>query len=646
VAVLAGEVELVAKEPQKALDDFTRAASLDGGAARSAFGIARAHAALGNDEAAVLQARKVLELSPRHVGARLLIARSLWGKPRDEEGATSFLKEVAAPGPAREAASPAELVEALTAMARVHVARSRMTQAEAALDAALKIDPKAGSALAGMGEVLYRQGRFTDALARFEAGIQADPEGSAAKIGAAKTKIALERLQEAKEQLKKLRDARPNDFEAVYWLGRAEEALGDKVAAEQIYGDAIGVGGAKPETVEAYVALSQLMASQGRPVDAQAKLEDARKALPPSAAIFRAIGDVDLWAGRYEEARQEYQSALKSDPDDLAARFKLGGTFRRMSRFDDAQAEFEKVAAMDKEYPGLSLERGLLYEASNRTKEALDFYQLALAKAPDDPDLMLRVGSAEVVSGQANQAEEILRKVVSKRPNSAEVNHYLGRALLLKGTNLAEALRYLKRAVDIDANRAEYHLYVGWAANEAGQPAVAQDELSKALELDKGLADAYWQLGVMQRKQGAVIDALRNLQKALELRPSRFEAYAALAECFEDQNRIADAIGAWRKAIASDGSRPEWRYRLGKLLGRGGETELRQAVTLCESTETHPGWLAQAYFELAEIERGSGKRPDAIQHYKRFLVLAKVDSPYRDEALRALVSLGAPYEAP
>ena len=124
------------------------------------------------------------------------------------------------------------------------------------------------------------------------------------------------------------------------------------------------------------------------------------------------------------------------------------------------------------------------------------------------------------------------------------MNHYLGRALLLKGTNLAEALRYLKRAVDIDANRAEYHLYVGWGANEAGQPAVAQDELAKALELDKGLADAYWQMGVMQRKQGAVVDAVKNLQKALELRPSRFEAYATLAECFEDENRTGEAIAS------------------------------------------------------------------------------------------------------
>jgi len=644
VAILAGEVELLVKEPAKALDYFTRAASLDGGAPRSSFGIARANSALGNHPVAVTVAKKVLQQSPQHVGARLLIARSLWTGSRDETGATAILTEVITPGATREAASPLELVDALTTMAKVHMARSRMSQAEAALTEALKIDPKAGPALAGMGEVLYREGRFTDALARFEAGIQADPEGTSAKIGEAKTKIALERLGDAKEQLKKLRDARPNDLEVVYWIGRVEEALGDKAAAERAYGEAITLAAGKSDAIDAYVALSQLLASQGRPGDAQTKLAEAKKTLPPSATIFRAVADVDLGAGRYDTAREGYEAALKIDSEDLASRFKLGVTLRRMNRFDPAQAEFDKVAALDKEYPGLALERGLLYEANNRSREALEFYQQALAKAPDDPDMMLRVGSAEVSSGHASQAEEMLRKVIAKRPNSAEVNHYLGRALLLKGTNLAEALRYLKRAVEIDSNRAEFHLYVGWAANEAGQPAVAQDELSKALELDRGLADAYWQKGVMQRKEGAVIDAMKNLQKALELRPSRFEAYATLAECYEDENRAGEAISAWRRAISSDGSRPEWHYRLGKLLGRGGESEMREAVTLSEASDARPGWLAQAYFELGELERAGGGRADAVAHLRRFLALAKVDSPYRADARKALTALGAGYE--
>src|SRR5262249_10180671 len=119
-------------------------------------------------------------------------------------------------------------------------------------------------------------------------------------------------------------------------------------------------------------------------------------------------------------------------------------------------------------------------------------------------------------AGLGKEAEELVRKVLQKRPTSAEANHCLGRALLAQGTNLAEALKVLERSTEQDPNHAEYHLYVGWAANEAGRTAKAESSLKKALELDQGLADAYWQRGVLRNKQGAVRDAVKDLKKALE----------------------------------------------------------------------------------------------------------------------------------
>lgn len=642
--VLAGEIELLAKDNEKAVEAWKRAQAADDGTARTSFGLARAFAAAGDEEAALQRAEKVLELVPRHVGARILKARLLWSAKSDEREALRLLEEVVAAGPVLEGASQSEKVEALTLLGRLHLARSRVTEAGKVLIDALKLDPKAGPALAGMGEVLYREGRFTDALARYEAGIQADPDGIAAKIGVAKTRIALERLQDAKDMLKKLREARPNDVQVAHWMGRAEELLADKAAAEASYAEAIRLGGTRSEVVEPYIALSQLLASDGRAAEAEAKLAEARQKLPGSIAIHKALGDMYLSAGRFEAAKVELERARAIDPEDLAAVFKLGVTLRHMKNYDASAAMFDAVGAADKEYPGLALERGLLYEASDRTHEALEYYQQALAKAPDDPDLMLRVGSTEVSAGHAEQAVEVLRKVLTKRPNSAEANHYLGRALLLRGANLAEALRYLNRAIDIDPNRAEYHLYRGWAANDAGQPAIARDSLLRALAIDKGLADAHWQLGIMLRKQGAVVDAIRHLHTALELRPSRYEAYATLAECYEDRTDWASAEAAWRKAIQGDPNRPYWRYRLGKMLGARGLSELEAAVKQEEEKTSRDPWLSQAYFELAEAEYAAGKRGPAKDHYIQFLNLGRQDSPYRSDALKKLTSMGVRYD--
>jgi len=649
VAIVEGEVELMAGEYKNALAVWERAAKLED-SARTSFGKARALFGMGDLDKAREAADLTIKRSKDHVGARILLARIIL-KQKGGDEAAALLDEIVGPAPGarlRDMASKAEQVTAYTQLGQINLERSKMSASEAAFAEALKLNARDADALCGFGEVLYREGRYAEALARFEAGIQANPESLAAKIGAAKTKIALERLQEAKELLRKLRESRPADPVVAFWLARVEEALGNKAEVEKILVEAIARTPTGPDAINLYVALSQFLAAQGRMQEADAKLAEARQKLPDSPAIHKALGNVALAAGRLADAKSEFEIALQADPRDLSSLFNLGVTLRRMGRFDEASEMFDKVSNVDKNYPGLALERGVLFEASGQVQRALEMYQEALSKAPNDPDLMLRVGSAEVGAGHAAQAEEILRKVLQERPNSAEANHYLGRAQLLKGTNLAEAIRFLKRATEIDPNRAEYWLYVGWAANEAGQPGTADAALKKALELDQSLADAYWQRGVLERRQGAVRDAERDLNKALELKPSRFEAYATLGECYEDMSRWDAAITAWRKAIAADGNRSFWRYKLGRLYynnnNRGAAAEeLSKAIQLAEK-EARPPWLWEAYLMLADMDYAANRRQEAIDHYREFLKLAAPDSPFRVEAIKKLQALGAPYD--
>jgi tetratricopeptide (TPR) repeat protein len=612
--------------------------------ARASFGLARASIAASDNAAAEVASRDTIAASPQHVGARILLASAIWQNVERENEAIEALKKVTEDPAVRPSASDAELVEAFTLLGRIHLARSRISAAEQAFAAALKLDPQAVQALVGNGELFYRSGRFSEALARFEAANRSDAENIPAKVGTAKTWIALERQKEAKDNLKKLREKSPKEPLVIFWLGRAEEALGNKKEAEVAYGDAITTGGNQAAVVDAYVALAHLLSGVGRTDDAAAKLLEASKKFPDLPALHKARGEVALQMGRFEEAKTEFSAALEKE-DDLGTRFKLGGALRRMRAFEEASAVLDKVAAIDKDFPGLALERGLLFEETGQSDRALEAYSEALSKAPNNIDLKLRVGSTQVIAGHPAPAEPILREVVKERPNSAEANHFLGRALLARGTNLSEAMRFLEAAVNIDPNRAEYHLYVGWAANDAGNPGRAEGELKKALDLDHSLGDAYWQRGVLLQKKGESISALSDLQTAIEKRPSRFEAYATMALCFQDLLKWPEAEGAWKKAIAANGAVAEWHYRLAKIyVGHGNAAgagpELEQAVTLAEGDHGKPAWLADAHFLLGEAMRGSNKEK-AILHYRAFLELVPPEHPYAVDAKLALVGLGA-----
>ncbi|HMJ13360.1 MAG TPA: tetratricopeptide repeat protein [Polyangiaceae bacterium] len=638
--VLRGELELKAKEPAAALTAWTSAAGVEK-SSRTTFGLARAHDASGAGPAALAAAQSVLQTNPKHTGARILVAR-LTLREAEADSVRALEAVVAEPA----AASPEEIVAAQTLLGEIHLRRWRVSRAEAAYSEALKINPKNARALVGLGDALYRAGRFSEALARFEAAVQADPEEIAAKVGVAKAKLSLEQQQDAAAMLKALLDAHPKSMRVAYWYGKVLEAGGNKNEAEKAYRAAIEHGQSDPDVVDAYIALSQLLNQEGRRADAQKTLADARATLKDSSSIHLGLGELSLSEGRHADAIKEFRAALRSDPSDLTAKFRLGVGLRRNRQFEEAQKLFEAVAAVDRDYPGLALERGLLYEASGRAEEALVAYEAALAKAPNDPDLMLRVGCGKIAAGRAEQAAVMLRKVLSSRPNSAETNHCLGRALLVEGKSLAEALRILERATELDANRAEYWLYVGWAANEAGRVAKAEESLDKALALDQSLADAYWQRGVLRGRQGAVKDAVKDLLRALELRPTRYEAHAALADAYDELGLETEALAEWEKAVAAEPENALWAFRYGKLLAANrrndpARAQLSKAIELGERLDPKPLWLAEAHLQMA---RALATRPEAVKHWHAFLQSGSRDSAYRDEAKEMLKKLGKPWD--
>lgn len=638
---LIGEIELAAGMKEDALAVWKHAVSLREKSARALFGLARAQHAAGDFNAAEKNARAVIEVSPKHAGARILLATIIGRFPTTEGEAIALLSKVTDQGEVRTATSEGQIVQAFIEAGRIHLLRSRVSAAADAFAEALKMDPRNVQALIGDGELFFRSGRNSQALLRFEEAMRADDTSIPAKVGAIKTLLALERMKDAKDLAKKLREAKPELSIGAYWLGRVEEALGSKKDAETLYLEAIKLGGSDSDIVDAYVSLVALLSSVGRGEEAQAKLAEASAKYPDLAALHRAKGEVLSEAGRYAEARAEFEAALAKE-DDLGTRFRLGVTLRRMRLFEEAMGVLDKLQTADKDYPGLALERGILYAEMGQSERALEMYAAALEKAPNDVDLKLRVGSTQVIAGHPDEAEKILREVLKDRAASADANHFLGRALLLKGGSAAEAIRFLDRATEIDANRAEYYLYVGWAANELNQVQRAEQAIQRALELDRELADAYWQRAILYHKQGRTLDALADLQVALAKRPSRYEAYATMALCYQDQARWPDATAAWIKAIEGNGSIAEWHYRLGKIYeGNGNRAaaapELDKAVELVEAKPNmSQSWHFDLYFLYGETMQATGQKEKALKGYKRYLQLAPVNNAYRPDAERAI----------
>ena len=651
LAIMRGEIALIERDTAGAIAAFQDAAKI-APSARTHFGLARAYYANKQLKKAQESAEATLKESPAHAGGHALRALLTMELQRDSEAALKDLATVL-DEKSRKTEGANEISNALAARGWIMLALDRAGEARAAFDEAVKLDTRNVTALVGQGEVLYADGRYTEALTRFDEAVTKDPTNLVPTIGAAKTKIALERLADAKAQLTAARQRAPKDMLVALWLAKAEQALGNKAVAEKLFGDAVDLADPQnPDAIEAYAAYAAFLASQGKAAEAQTKLDQARAKLPDTAGLQRAFGDVAASQGHFDEALAHFQAALQKNPNDLGTRFRVGVTYRRMNNIEQAAKEFDQIVAVDKEYPNISLERGLLFEKSNDVQKALEQFNSALAKQPKDIDLQLRVGAAYVSIGEIDKALPLLIRVKDQRPNSAEASHYIGRAYLKQGgLEGAAAMRYLKRAVELDPNKPEYHLYVAWAANEAtpAQLGLARTSVDKALSLDKLLADGYWQRGVVLLREGAVNDAVKDLKHALELKPTRHEAHAALAECYEQRNDVPGAMAEWAKAIAGDDKVPLWRFKYGQQLlekNNAGEAarHLAFAAEQGKKAQPRPGWLARAAFENGEAQQKTGHKQEAIDSYNLFLELASTTDPNRRDALRGLKDLGAPYE--
>lgn len=637
-----GELELQAGDAAAAKAAFQHI-SKESPSAWTLFGLARAEFALTEIEAAHASLGRVLESSPGHAGARLLLGEIAW-RARKEAEALSHVMSVLA---AESKAGRADRLQAHALLGDIHLGRGRLSKAESEYEAALKLDPKNYRALSGLADAFFAAGRYTAALARYEAALTTDAKAAPARLGIAKAKLFLDKPREAREALAVLFGENPKSAAAAYWLGRAAEKEGERAAAEKGYRSAIEVGGVSDDAALAYVALAQLLRQSGQLDEAGALLTQALEKLPGSAPLHEALGEVSLSQGRYEQALSEFHAARKLDEADVGVLFSIGICHRKLGRFEDAMRVFADVAKLDPDLPGLPLERGLLLEQSGKADEALAEYEAALSKAPDDPDLALRVGCSRVAAGDGAGARPLLSKVLEKRPQAAEAHHCLGRAYFLEDKYL-EALQSLQRATDLDPNRAEYFVFVAIVANAAGQVALAQQSVDVALQKDQGLGDAYWQKGVLLLRQGAALDAVQAFDKALELRPSRYEVHADRAQAYYQLGREVEALAEWRRALEHDDDNPTWHFRFGKLLAaRRMNAEavphLLRAIELAEKREARPPWLWQVHQLAAST---LGPTAAALPHWRKFLEQSPEDSPYRDEAKQALARAGQAWTGP
>ena len=215
-------------------------------------------------------------------------------------------------------------------------------------------------------------------------------------------------------------------------------------------------------------------------------------------------------------------------------------------------------------------------------------------------------------AGRFEQAKHICGQITQARPKLADARNLLG-VILQAMEDSAEAVKELKKAIEINGNIAQYHSNLGEIERQRGNTDKAMYSLRRAIGIDENYAQAYNNIGIIYYDKGEFEEAAKNYEKALSIEDNYPEAHNNLGNALRSLDKGEEALKHYESAIMLREDYPEAYNNMATVLR---DKDMR------EESE-------HAYRKALQL------KPDYTEAYNNLASLLIQESEL-DEALRVL----------
>ncbi|HUL54926.1 MAG TPA: tetratricopeptide repeat protein [Opitutaceae bacterium] len=311
------------------------------------------------------------------------------------------------------------------ALARYNLAVSllgepgRTAEAEAQLEAALKLQPDIAVAHYNLGWLLGQQpGQADRAIAHYEEAVRLAPGYAQAHNNLAVLLHERGQLQQACRHFQLAVQYDPGNCMAWLNLVRVLEELARPDDAVEACSALVR---AHPDFASGQTKLGILLVTRQRPAEAIPHLEAALRLDPTQSAAGFCLGTVLVQRGeRLPEATALLEAAAREQPDSAIAHFTLGRAFLAAgSRLQDAIAQFTAAVQLDPRFAMAHFDLAAALELAdgNRT-DALTHYRTAATLQPEVAEIHFRLARLLAADPQARgEARAELEKALALDPH-------------------------------------------------------------------------------------------------------------------------------------------------------------------------------------------------------------------------------------
>ena len=366
-------------------------------------------------------------------------------------------------------------------LGRIHGARMEYSDAVAAFNEAIRLNPRFLQAHIQLARTYLVMGRVDDSLAASQEAMKLQPNLPDAHLLVARAYLAKGDAAAAEKSLKLLSTTNPKSAVIQAQLGYLEMLRKNPAAARLAFDRALQMN---PSQADAIYALNTLDIRAGNRAAARDRVERRVKAEPKNAGLRMLAGQTYIMLGDVPSAERALRDAIDLDSANLVAYGLLGQIYASQRRLNEARIEFEEVAKRLPKAAGPPTMVGMLHELQNNKEDAKRWYEKALVAdsgAPVAANNLAWITAEE--GGNLDVALQLAQGAKSRLPNSPEVDDTLGWVYYKKGLNTL-AIGSFQASIEKDQKNALYHYHLGLAYAKNGEKDKARDSLKLALSLN------------------------------------------------------------------------------------------------------------------------------------------------------------------
>jgi tetratricopeptide (TPR) repeat protein len=374
------------------------------------------------------------------------------------------------------------------------------------------------------------------------------------------------------------------------------------------------------------IAAEALVATYGgKGKEALGKLEEKVKELDAqqrsSSLLYLTLGLIQMNAGDLERARDSLDRAQGLSPDDPRIYAGLGSVYRRLGQDNTAWKNYDFALRYEKDHPESLLGRSLLMLEQDTPNYVLAHTMLKKLLEAEPPPSPRQLAAAHLARSL------LISRVSAAMPDlKPEEQQKVAEATAVpqdKDKARQEVTKSEETGFALDKQNPELHLIKGRRLLAEGNFDAAAQEIRKAIRMDASRAQFHVELAkALMGRQGGEKEAAEALQTALKTMGDSPKLVVMLGNAYRRQGKLDEALTQYERAVKDPKAKnPEARMAMGSIYRERSDWAKAQEQLEKASQEFlgQPDRAAMALTELARVYQGKGDAAKADETYQRAL---------------------------